>query len=46
MPISNQDFRDIKAGLELAIYEAMPEILDEDLTKLVKRIMEICHVEK
>ena len=41
-----KEFADVKAGLELAIYEVYPEITDEDLTKLVKKIMEICHVTK
>ena len=41
-----QQQRDIKAGLELAIYAVMPEITDDQLTQLVKKIMEICHVEK
>lgn len=41
-----QQQRDIKAGLELALYEAFPEITDEEMTILVKKIMEICHVKK
>jgi len=38
--------RDIRAKLELLLQELLPEMEDQTMNKLVRKIMEICHVTK